>query len=124
MILEFPFPPSVNHYLGRFGNRTYKTAKAKAYNKTVYDLVKASHADKGFNTPLCVYYFYWFPDKRKRDIANYEKVLTDSMVTAGVMTDDHLIHKLIQEKKGYCKDGKVVVIIYPHPSQSSDIVPA
>lgn len=114
MILEFPFPPSVNHYLGRHGNRTYKTAKAKAYNQAVWDIVKLSGADRNLNTPLLVYYFYWFPDLRKRDIANYEKVLTDSMVTAGVMTDDHLIHKLVQEKKGVVKGGKVQVVIYPY----------
>ena len=123
MILEFPFPPSVNHYLGRFGNRTYKTAKAKAYNQAVYDIVKKHGANKAFNTPLEVLYFYWFPDKRKRDIANYEKVLTDSMVTAGVMVDDHLIHKITQEKKGYYKDGKVLVVIYPYLPRS-DFIPA
>lgn len=117
MILEFPFPPSVNHYLGRFGNRSYKTAKAKAYNQAILAIVKQNNADMGFDYPLNVLYMYWMPDKRKRDIANYEKVLTDSMVTAGVMVDDHLIHKLTQEKKGFCKDGKVVVVIYPYLSE-------
>ena len=54
------------------------------------------------------------PDKRKRDIANYEKVLTDSLVVAGVMTDDNIIHKWQMEKMGIIKGGKVEVIIKPY----------
>ena len=88
LILELPFPPSVNHYLGRRGHQTYKTAKAKAYNVEVYALVLQAHANIRLDVPLVVWYQYWFPDRRKRDVANYEKVLTDSMVTANVMVDD------------------------------------
>jgi crossover junction endodeoxyribonuclease RusA len=114
LILEFSFPPSVNHYLGRRGHHTYKTAQAKAYNAEVYALVLQAHAALRLDTPLTVWYQYWFPDKRKRDVANYEKVLTDSMVTANVMVDDHLIYDIRQTKMGYCKGGKVRVIISPH----------
>jgi hypothetical protein len=47
------------------------------------------------------------------DIANYEKVLTDSMVRAGIMVDDHFIHRLTQVKMGIRDDGLVRVIIKP-----------
>ena len=114
LTLELPFPPSVNHYLGRRGHQTYKTAKAKAYNSEVYALVLQARANLGLDTPLTVWYQYWFPDRRKRDVANYEKVLTDSMVTANVMVDDFLIYDIRQTKMGYCKDGLVKVIIAPH----------
>lgn len=114
VILELPFPPSVNHYLGRRGHQTYKTAKAKAYNAEVALRVALAKLKHGFNTPLDVTYEYWFPDFRKRDIANYEKVLTDSMVTAGVMVDDHIIHRMTQEKMGVINGGKVTVIIKPY----------
>ena len=114
LTLELPFPPSVNHYLGRRGHQTYKTAKAKAYNAEVYALVLQAHANVRLDTPLIVWYQYWFPDRRKRDVANYEKVLTDSMVTANVMVDDYLIFDIRQTKMGFCKDGHVKVIIAPH----------
>ena len=114
LTLELPFPPSVNHYLGRRGHQTYKTAKAKAYNSEVYALVLQARANLKLDAPLTVWYQYWFPDKRKRDVANYEKVLTDSMVTANVMVDDHLIYDIRQTKMGYCKNGRVKVIIAPH----------
>ena len=114
LILELPFPPSVNHYLGRRGHQTYKTAKAKAYNADVYALVLQAHANLRLDVPLTVWYQYWFPDRRKRDVANYEKVLTDSMVTANLMVDDYLIFDIRQTKMGFCKDGRVKVIISPH----------
>ena len=119
LTLEFSFPPSVNHYLGRRGHHTYKTAEAKAYNAEVYALVLQAHAAIKLDTPLAVWYQYWFPDRRKRDVANYEKVLTDSMVTANVMVDDHLIYDIRQTKMGYCKGGKVRVIIAPYVSDFS-----
>ena len=114
LILELPFPPSVNHYLGRRCHQTYKTAKAKTYNADVYGLVLQAHANLRLDVPLTVWYQYWFPDRRKRDVANYEKVLTDSMVTANVMVDDYLIFDIRQTKMGFCKDGRVKVIISPH----------
>lgn len=117
LTLEFSFPPSVNHYLGRRGHHTYKTAQAKAYNAEVYALVLQAHAALRLDTPLTVWYQYWFPDRRKRDVANYEKVLTDSMVTANVMVDDYLIYDIRQTKMGYCKGGKVRVIIAPYVSE-------
>jgi crossover junction endodeoxyribonuclease RusA len=116
LILELPFPPSVNHYLSRKGHRSFLTAKAKQFHELIALKVYQSKTKIGLNTPLDVTYQYWFPDRRKRDIANYEKVLTDSMVRAGVMVDDHIIHRLTQVKMGIRDDGLVHVIIRPfHP---------
>ena len=119
LIINLPFPPSVNHYLGRHGYRSYKTPKAKVFDSEVYAIVLQAKANLGLDKPLAVWYQYWFPDRRKRDVANYEKVLTDSMVTANVMVDDHLIYDIRQTKMGYHPDGKVRVIIYPHVKELS-----
>lgn len=116
-IIDLPFPPSVNHYLGRRGYQSYKTPKAKVFNSEVYAIVLNARANLNLDTPLAVWYQYWFPDRRKRDVANYEKVLTDSMVTANVMVDDYLIFDIRQTKMGFCPGGKVRVIIYPHVSE-------
>ena len=117
LIINLPFPPSVNHYLGSRGYHRYKTPKAKVFDSEVYALVLGAKANLQLDKPLAVWYQYWFPDRRKRDVANYEKVLTDSMVQAGVMVDDYLIFDIRQTKMGYCPDGKVRVIIYPHVRQ-------
>lgn len=113
LIINLPFPPSVNNYLGRHGYRSYKTPKAKVFDSEVYAIVLNAKANLSLDTPLAVWYQYWFPDRRKRDVANYEKVLTDSMVTANVMVDDYLIYDIRQTKMGYCAGGKVRVIITP-----------
>jgi crossover junction endodeoxyribonuclease RusA len=114
LVIDLPFPPSVNHYLGSRGYQRYKTPRAKVFDSEVYAIVLSTKANLNFDVPVAVWYQYWFPDRRRRDIANYEKVLSDSMVTAGVMVDDYLIFDMRQTKMGYCPDGKVRVIITPH----------
>ena len=112
--LTVPFPPSTNHYMGRNGSQAYKTSKAKAYNQLIYFDVRLQNANLKLDIPLFVTYNFWMPDKRKRDIANYEKVLTDSLVVAGVMIDDNIIHKWQLEKMGFMKNGQVEIIIKPY----------
>ena len=112
--LIVPFPPSVNHYLLKHRFGVTKTSKTKAYNQLILFDIKLQKANLNLDIPLFVTYNFWMPDKRKRDIANYEKVLTDSLVVAGVMTDDNIIHKWQMEKMGIIKNGKVEVIIKPY----------
>lgn len=97
--------------MGRNGSQAYKTAKARDYNKQIYYIIRLYGYNKQFNEPLEIHYDFYLPDRRRRDIANYEKVLTDSLVLAGVMTDDHWVHKWVFEKKGYIKGGKVLITI-------------
>lgn len=114
LILSLPFPPSVNHYLKRSKFGTYKTKEAKAYEDEIALLVMVARANKHLSIPVEIEYLIWFPDNRRRDIANYEKVLTDSLVKAGVMEDDHLVHKWVIERKGVVKGGKICVTIKPY----------
>ena len=99
--------------MNRRGHRSFLTAKAKEFHELIALKVYTDNLKIGFNTPLDVTYEYWFPDHRKRDIANYEKVLTDSMVRAGIMVDDHFIHRITQVKMGVRDNGMVRVIIKP-----------
>ena len=39
-------------------------------------------------------YEFGRPDKRRRDVANYEKAVSDILVTAGVIEDDSLIEEI------------------------------
>ncbi len=121
LIIDLPFPPSVNHYLGSRGYHRYKTPRAKVFDSEVYAIVLGTKSNLNFDTPIAVWYQYWFPDRRRRDIANYEKVLSDSMVAAGVMVDDYLIFDMRQTKMGFCAGGKVRVIITKYVS---DFIPA
>jgi crossover junction endodeoxyribonuclease RusA len=51
------------------------------------------------------------PDKRKRDIGNYEKQATDALMNTGLFDDDEQIDLITIVRKEVTKGGKCVVII-------------
>ena len=76
-------PPSINDYIGKTNIWQYQAdKKAYAYVCKVY--CKAKRPDRHINMEI----IFHFPDKRKRDIDNYLKILMDGLVYAGVIKDD------------------------------------
>lgn len=53
------------------------------------------------------------PDKRNRDLDNYQKALFDSLTHAGVWVDDMQIKRFTVEWGEQVKQGKTEVIIQP-----------
>jgi crossover junction endodeoxyribonuclease RusA len=51
------------------------------------------------------------PDKRRRDIGNYEKQATDALMNAGLFDDDEQIDLITIVRREVTKGGKCVVII-------------
>tara|TARA_R110000803_G_scaffold164245_1_gene227969 strand:+ start:925 stop:1281 length:357 start_codon:yes stop_codon:yes gene_type:complete len=93
MKLTLPFPPSVNGlYATNF--KTKRRFKSKKY--TEWCGVAIWSASKGVPIKGKVKALYEFgrPDKRRRDVANYEKAVSDILVTAGVIEDDSLIEEI------------------------------
>jgi crossover junction endodeoxyribonuclease RusA len=113
VILELPFPVSVN---GMFPSaktgRRFLSAKGKAYRQEVYALALEQHGIfKPFTGPISVTVELYPPDKRIRDIDNYNKSLFDSLVHANVMMDDSQIkehHCYMRETE---KGGSALVSI-------------
>ena len=62
--------------------------------------------------PVCVTYKVFFPDKRARDISNYEKLTTDLMVNKGLLPDDdhNWIRRMVIEWGGYDKSNPRIEI--------------
>ncbi|KMK50922.1 endodeoxyribonuclease RusA [[Actinobacillus] muris] len=109
VILELPYPPTVNHYWKHTRSGIhYVTAKGKAFQQAVCLLVKNA---KQFKGKVALVVDIYPPDKRKRDIDNVFKALFDGLVKSGVIADDSLIDKLTAEKFDAVKGGKVVVRI-------------
>lgn len=81
--ITIPLPPSVNAAYG--GGSKQKRFKSKAYKEWLSKLY-GIHISP-LNTKRLEYMFY-FPDKRTRDIANYEKLTTDFLVKSGAVKDD------------------------------------
>ena len=103
MTFELPYPPTTNHaYLVR-NNRKVKTNKARDYAYRVgIEVVKAIR-DAPTNylnlngKRLAVHIQVNAPDKRKRDLANTEKLATDAVMHA-LGLDDSQIDKLTIER--------------------------
>jgi len=113
LILETPYPPSVNSYWGFHGNRRFLTKKAVDYKKSVLEAFNKS-GHKGFGNQklfVCIYLFP--PDKRVRDIDNSVKSCLDALCQAGVFDDDSQIKKLLVQGFDLSKGGKAEIVIEP-----------
>lgn len=93
MIINLPFPPSVNSlYAGRgrrFKSKRYKNWIIKARGELWSQPFKPITEKK----PLQITYTFGRPDKRVRDCANFIKAVDDFLVSEGVIPDDQWIHK-------------------------------
>jgi len=114
-----PYPPTTNHaYLVR-GNRKIKTQTARNYADKVGWLV-ADHVRTGEQPPqdftdkrLAVTITVCPPDKRKRDLANTEKLATDAVMQA-LGLDDSQVDKLTIERGPVERpNGKLVYRLDP-----------
>ena len=105
MVVSFtlPVPPSVNKATAVVNGRKIKAKDCRIYEKDIHALVTAQMGVIGQSAfdkkqRLEVAYFYYFADNRRRDIANYEKVLTDALQKAGVFHDDSQIDCMYLER--------------------------
>lgn len=92
--LELPFPPSVNSAFANGGNKRgrHKTAQYVDWIKLASTKVKESHRQGmgPYSLQICLER----PDKRARDLGNYEKALSDFLVMHGIVKDDSYCRRL------------------------------
>lgn len=97
--LVLPFPPTTNNlFAGK--TRRFKSRRYKEWSDEAGRAIAAQNPP-GFACPVAVTYSYGRPDKRRRDIGNLEKAVSDSLVDTGVLADDSLIEKLTLQ---WCED--------------------
>ncbi len=106
LILEVPFPPSVNTYWQFNGSRRFLTKNATQFKDKVRSkYLSVNH--KGFGKQrLMVRIELYPPDRRVRDIDNYAKSLIDALCQANIFVDDEQIDLLtivrMEQKSGGC----------------------
>lgn len=97
MQFNLPYPPSVNHYYGRHGKRTFIKASGVRYRERIKSDLWRSLTEGGKEAPeplqgdLMVEIIIYPPDKRKRDMDNVKKALLDALQHAGLYYDDNQI---------------------------------
>lgn len=103
-----PYPPSVNHYWRRVGNRTLISREGRAYRQRVCAILDGKRPDT-MTGPIAVQVDVHPPDRRRRDLDNVLKALLDALEAAGVYENDSQIVRLVAEKRERVEGGKAVV---------------
>ena len=113
--LDLPYPPSVNNYWRRVGNRTLLSRAARQFRKRVSDLwflEKNIFHKRGFGDKhVAVNIIVHPPDRRKRDLDNVLKPVLDAIQHAGLVNDDSQVKALSLKFAECIPDGKVCVTI-------------
>ena len=115
-MIVLPLPPSVNGlYGGGSGQQRFKSKAYKAW------LIESSFAAKNQDLTLEDFhkgkveltYTFYFPDKRARDLCNYEKATTDFLVAEKFIEDDNcfIVPKVTILFGGIDKNSRVEVRI-------------
>lgn len=123
MILELPYPPSINHYYKTVRiNRSISIfigEKGIAYRNKVFEAVRKhkNETNQLLHDPyfpherLKVHIDLYPPDRRRRDLDNIFKGVLDSLQHGVVFKDDNQIDKLTIERKEIIKNGKLIIDI-------------
>lgn len=111
LVVLLPFPPSVNHYWRRVGNKTMISGRGRAYRKEVGAEVWRQKASLGLAGPLSVSISFVEPDARRRDLDNLPKAVLDALQHAGVYGDDSQVRELNLSFAGREAGGRCVVTI-------------
>lgn len=100
MILQLPFPPSVNKYwrhptTGKLAGRHLISEHGRAYREAVRSIFhgwpSACLVHRPITGPVVVDIEAFMPDRRRRDLDNLLKGLLDSLTHAGVWEDDNQV---------------------------------
>lgn len=95
-ILQIPFPPSVNSlYDG--GMKTKRRFKSERYKQWLYDaqLQVLSQTRNHHTGDVAVSYTFCKPDKRRRDLGNAEKSVSDLLCAMDILRDDSQIVRML-----------------------------
>ena len=123
IILELPYPPSVNHYYryvrSKFGVTCFIDARGQSYRDQVAWIViehkraRNKSIDEFYflSERLSVEMYVYPPDHRVRDLDNIFKGFFDSLQCGVVFKNDNQIDKIYAERKEVVKNGKILVHI-------------
>jgi len=116
IILELPYPPSVNTYWrspnsGELAGRTLISEQGRQYRQSVVDTVMLAKCPRAAPGRLEVAIAAYPPDYRRRDLDTLPKAILDALMYARVIEDDSLIDRLLIERGATCKGGLVRVFV-------------
>ena len=108
--LTLPWPSSTNHSHHYGSGRKFLSKKTKQFREKVQEIVINANFSK-IEGRIAVFYALYPPDKRRRDIGNYEKQTTDALMEAGLFDDDEQIDFIWLVRREVVKGGMVKAVI-------------
>lgn len=105
---ELPYPPSVNTYWRRVGNKTLLSAKAREYRDAVLLVMRFQKIVPLIGDVELVITFHP-PDRRVRDLDNLPKGLLDALKYAGLYGDDSQVRRIDMRFGDIRKGGAALV---------------
>lgn len=94
--LTIPFPPTLNHNIGRNGGRYYKDDGYKRFQNQVGWLwLKALPPTWSQTARYCVAIELIYDSKRRYDVDNRVKPVLDALTKAGVWRDDSQVDMIV-----------------------------
>ncbi len=109
--LLLPFPPSLNSYYRTVNNRILISKRGREYRNEVVGLVVLQRLKRFDDNRVEVSIMLRPPDKRRRDLDNYLKVVFDAITHSGLWSDDSNVDRISIERGEVIKDGLLVVRI-------------
>lgn len=110
LVIELPWPPSVNHYWRRCGARYFVSLKGKTFRDNVHHICDTTSHKFDNKVRLRVTIEAYPPDRRRRDLDNILKSLLDSLQHAQIYEDDNQIDD-IRVIRMPLLESKVIVTI-------------
>lgn len=116
--LILPWCPSVNHVWKQTGRRVVLDPKVEAFRRKVAFKIKTLRVkniipSETIRSDCIVMTEFMPPDKRRRDLDNYNKSLWDALTHAGVWKDDSQVKLMLSYFGEQVKGGAVRVLIQP-----------
>ena len=109
--ITIPFPPSLNSYYRHVGHKVLISARGRAYRTEVVTIIRMMRLKRFNDKRVIVSIMMHPPDKRRRDVDNYLKVVFDSITHSGLWSDDSNVDKLSIERGEIVREGRMVVRI-------------
>ncbi len=110
VVVELPYPPSINHYWRRCGSRILISREGRRFRSNVVAILAALRIQP-MEGALELEVEVSPPDHRRRDIDNVQKALLDALQHGGAYADDSQIVRLSISKCSPVAGGKTLVRI-------------
>lgn len=111
MIVNLPWPPTVNHYYTVARGRKILSAKGRAYKTECCWLMAAERVPKLDSGKFSITIHAYPPDRRKRDLDNILKPVLDALGEYGAITDDSDVDWLKVMRQEARKGGVISVSV-------------